>query len=212
MSWAARFARQPCLPGWQYKPVYMSWARQVCQASPPYWDNKKSVYMTSPLSRGRDEFLSTLTCTIMAFSSRKGGMACLYGKSSRLGNQDLAYNNWDLGKQVSLAAHINSMVNFTENLGDAKTPSKAGCPGKPSWPGSYKQALSKPCVIVKALHSFLSVVTLRGEKMLEQCQGECFFPCFRLCNLFLLTDILIILLIVIVIVNGSQICRISHFF
>ena len=33
----------------------MSRVSQVCQASPPYWDNKKSVYMTSPLSR--DEFL-----------------------------------------------------------------------------------------------------------------------------------------------------------
>ena len=190
----------------------MSRASQVCQASPPYWDNKKSVYLTSPLSRGRDEFLSTLICTIMAFSSRKGGMACLYGKSSCLGNQDLAYNNWDLRKQARLAAYINSMVNFTENLEDAEVPSKAGCPGKPSWPGSYKQALNKPCVIVKVLHSFLSVLTLKSEKTLEQCQGECFFPCFRLRNFFLRTDILIILFIVIVIVSGSQICRISHFF
>ena len=176
----------------------MSRASQVCQASPPYWDNKKSVYMTSPLSRGRDEFLSTLTCTIMAFSSRKGGMACLYGKSSRLGNQDLAYNNWDLGKQARLAAHINSMVNFTENLGDAETPSKAGCPSKPSWPGSYKQALINPVLLLKfcrVLHSFLFVLTLKSEKTLEQCQGECFFPCFRLCNLFLFTDILIIIII-----------------
>ena len=97
-----------------------------------------------------------------------------------------------------MAACINSMLNFTENMGDAETPSKAGCPSKPSWPGSYKQALNKPCVIFKVQHSFLSVLTLKRE-MLEQCQ--CFFPCFRLCNLFLLTDILIILLIVIVIVN-----------
>ena len=198
--------RQPCLPGWQYKSVYMSRASQVCQASPPYRDNKKSVYMTRPLSR--DEFLSTLTCTVMAFSSRQGGMACLYGKSSCLGNQDLAYNDWDLGKRARLAALINSMVNFTEILGDAETPSKAGCPGKPNWPGSHKQALNKPCVIFKVLHSSLSVLTLKSEKMLEQCQ--CFFPCLRLCNLFLLTEILIILLIVIV--NGSQICRMSHFF
>ena len=191
----------------------MSRASQVCQASPPYWDNKKCVYMTSPLSRGWDEFLSTLTCTIMAFSSRKeSGKA---GWRVYMENRPLSATKISpttTGKQASLAAHINSMVNFTENLGDAKTPSKTGCPGKPSWPGSYKQALSKPCVIVKALHSFLSVLTLKSEKMLEQCPGECFFPCFRLCNLFLLTDILIILLIVIVIVNGSQICRISHFF
>ena len=145
----------------------------------------------------------------MAFSSWQGGMVCLYGKSSRLRNRDLTYNNWDLWKQARLPACINSMVNFTENLGDAETPSKAGCPSKLSWPGSYKQALNKPCVIFKVRHSFLSVLTLKRE-MLEQCQ--CFFPCFRLCNLFLLTDILIILLIVIVIVNGSQICRISHFF
>ena len=133
----------------------MSRASQVCQASSPYRDNKKSVYMTSPLSR--DEFLSTLTCTIMAFSSRKGGMACLYGKSSRLRNRDL-------GKRARLAARVNSMVNFTENLADAETPSKAGCPGKPSWPGSYKQALNKPCVIFKVLHSFLSVLTPRVRR------------------------------------------------
>lgn len=168
----------------------MSWASPLCPGSPVCQDDNTSlfiwagparfakpahltgitknlVYMTSPLSRGQDEFLSTLTCTIMAFSSQKGGMACLYGKSSRLGNQDLAYNNWDLGKQASLAAHINLMVNFTQILGDAKTPSKAGCPGKPSWPGSYKQALNKPCVIVKVLHSFLSVLSLKSEKTLE---------------------------------------------
>ena len=127
--------RQPCLPGWQYKSVHMSRASQVCQASLPYRDNKKSVYMINPLSR--DEFLSTLTCTVMAFSSWQGGMACLYGKSSHLGNRDLAYNNWDLGKRARLAARINSVVNFTENLGDAETPSKAGCPGKLNWPGSW---------------------------------------------------------------------------
>ena len=137
-------------------------------------------------------------------------MACLDGKLSRLGNRDLAYNNWDLGKWAKLAAQMNSMVNFTENLGDAETLSKAGWPGKPSWPGSYKQTLNKPCVIFKVLHSFLSVLTLKSEKMLEQCQ--CFFPSFRLCNLFLLTDILTILLKVIAIVNSSQICSISHFF
>ena len=80
-----------------------------------------------------------------------------------------------------------------------------------NWTGqAHEQALNKPCVIFKVLHSFLSVLTLKSEKMLEQCQ--CFFPSFRLCNLFLLTDILTILLKVIVIVNSSQICSISHFF
>ena len=56
------------------------------------------------------------------------------------------------------------MINFTENLGDAETLSKAGCPGKPSWPGSYKQALNKPCVIFKVLHSFLAVLTLKESE------------------------------------------------
>ena len=74
---------------------------------------------------------------------------------------------------------------------------------------AHEQALNKPCYF-KLLHSFLSVLTLKSEKMLEQCQ--CFFPSFRLCNLFLLTGILTILLIVTVIVNSSQICSISHFF
>ena len=41
------FPRHPCLPRWQYKAVYMSHPSQVCQASQPYWGNKKSVHWST---------------------------------------------------------------------------------------------------------------------------------------------------------------------
>ena len=142
----------------------MSRASQVCQASSPYWHNKKSVYMTSPLSR--DEFLiySYLHNHGILIPARRDGVFIWKIVPSRQPRSRLQQLRcWEAGQ----TGRINSMLNFTENLGDAETPSKAGCPSKPSWPGSYKQALNKLCVIFKALHSFLSGLTLKSEKMLE---------------------------------------------
>ena len=120
-------------------------ARFAKPASPPYQDNKKSVYMTSPLSR--DEFLSTLTCTIMACSSRQGGMVCLYGKSSRLSNQDLAYNNWDLGKWARLAARINSMVNLQKIWEMPRHPARRAVPAHMNRPLINPVLFLKFCIV-----------------------------------------------------------------
>ena len=169
-------------------------ASQVCRASPI----TESLIMCLFLA-GMSLYL-LLVAQSWHFHPGKAGWR-VYIENCPVSATEISLTITDLRKRARLAARIKSMVNFTENIGDAHTPSKVGCHGKPSWPGSYKQALNKPCVIFKVLHS---------ERTLKQCQ--CFFPCFRLCNLFLLTDILIILLIVIVIINGSQICRIFHFF